>query len=597
MIRHAGRATALFAVGALLASGAWAQAPAMAQTVTDRYLVAEELLGSAGTVVELSNGAAPGSTGTTTAVRPAVRLAVPAAGIAAGNRAEFTYQLSGASFAQNVGPSTIDLRADATAGTVTAGLSAERVAGGRPGDSSVTFLVQAEADIAAAQLVSFWLPDLRVTPTTIGQTMTTPPRPVVGVSVVASVAEKRAVTSGNGGPFPTRVSGANDTPMTNTAEAMNNYMNRLVLSPMDVINISMGMGPNRAEVALNNRKAFASGNDSYTPMGSTASTHALRVGRLTVTINGGGTPAASDDRIPGQVYTLNPQRAAVDYEGTAETTDDELHSSLAGNVDVVVKGVFRSGDMLVYGSPRKAAKIDGGMAAVSVPISLAGGQTDFVYVPGGVDDLRPGRINAMAMLNFSAAGNNPGQPATSAGVISYAGVDTHAYAQGVVRGGGTDSSYLRVRCASAAACTVFLDCHDQMGMNHFDEAGTIDAGATAVWSSDDVASVLGGGWSAGRGACDLLSDGDLNVQHMVRSGHTLINNSTVVGRSLVEDQIAGIKTVVDNICSSVVGHSGRMADNTDPAAPVSAIAATACKNALAVVVGNDVDTNGDAPGT
>ena len=74
MIRHAGRALALFAVGALFAGSAWAQtAPTLAQTVTARYLVAEELLGSAeGTVVKL--GSAGGTTG---AARPAVRLTVP----------------------------------------------------------------------------------------------------------------------------------------------------------------------------------------------------------------------------------------------------------------------------------------------------------------------------------------------------------------------------------------------------------------------------------------------------------------------------------------------------------------------------------------
>lgn len=600
MIRHAGRALALFAVGALFAGGAWAQPPTMAQTVTDRYLVAEELLGSAdGTVVELSNGVNPGVAGTT-AVRPAVRLAVPAGGIAAENTAEITFVLNGATFAQTVGASTIDFRDDATAGaaSTSARVSAERISGGGQGDSSVTFLVEAETALTAAGLVSFWLPDLRVSPTVVGHTATVPPMPVLGVGVVASVVEKRAVTNGAAGPFRA-VSGAVDTPMTNAAAAMNNHMNRLVLSPVDVVNISLGMGPNVAEVALANRKMFATANSSYTPMGSNASVRALRVGTLTVTVNGGGTPADSTDRIAGQVYTLNPTRTAVDYDDTAVTTDDELHSSLAGNVDVVVKGVFKTGDMVVYGSPRKPAKIADGMAEVSVPISLAGGSTDLIYVPGGVDDLRPGNIAAVAMLNFSAAGNNPGKPVMSAGVISYAGVDVHAYAQGVVRGNGMDSSYVRVRCASATDCTVFLDCHDQDGMNYFGEAGTIDAGATTVWSSDDVAGVFEAGWSSGRGACDILSNGDLNVQHMVRSHDTLINNSAVVGRSLVEDRIDSIDKVLGDICSSVTGHTGR--DQTPAAALVTeanpitvhAIAATMCKNINAVDVPDTVDTTPD----
>ena len=622
MIRHAGRALALFAVGALFAGGAWAQSNrpvTLVQSVTDPYTVAAELLGSAdGTVVQLGSAAVTPATGTAT--RPAVRLTLTngnvfddqgdddatndtntpvVASIVPGNTAELTFTLSGAVFAQNVGGSTLDLReVAATSNAVVNRLSAEVINGGAAGDSSVTFLIESTSDtaIATGQRISFWVPDLRVTPTTIGATATTPPMPIPGVAIVATLAEKRAVRGEAAGavPFPPVV-GAVDTLMP----PANNVTKRQVVGLANVIGISMGDSDlNVAEVALNNRKVFATSNETHTPRGATSATRALGLGTLAVTIN-----AMSGTNM---IYTLDPSDPAVEDAGT---DDADLDNSLAGNVDVVVKGTFNSGDMVLYGAERTEAKIADGMAAVSVPITGQNSTTPFIYVPGGVDDLRPGTITAVAMRNFSRAGNASGKPAMSMGTISYFGVGVEAYAHGVVRGGGTDASYVRVRCADARGadgCVVFADCHDQAGDNYFEEAGMVAEGATAVVNSDMIAAALNGGWDSGRGACDLLSNGELEVQHMVRSGHVLINNSAVVGRSLSENRLASIDEALANICSSVTGHSGRDAhlgdaanpetDDNDATNDVSMIAATMCKNINAVDVADTVDTNGDADG-
>ena len=581
MIRHAGRAAALFAVGALFASGAWAQ---MAQTVTDKYLVAEELFGSAdGTVVKLgSSGAATG------AARPAVRLAVPDGGIASDNTAEISFELTGAVFGQNVGSATLDLRATAASTDAAQGLSAEVISGGATGDGSVTFLVEATQGLTAGQLISFWVPDLSVTPVTFG----TGDAAVKGVAITASSVEKRAVKNGAQGPFP-KVAGTGEMGALMIAE-------RLVLETADVVGIDMGMG-GMAEVALDNRMVFADSGATHTPQGAEAPIKALRVGTLTVTISGDTNGEATTG---GEVYTLDPTKQAVNPgTDTATAEDNVLDGSLAGNVDVVVSGAFKTGDMVVYGTPAKAAKIEGGMAAVSVPIALGSSPMTFLYVPGGVDSLRPGAINAVAMLNFSATGNAPGKAAMSMGTIDYQGVSVQAYAHGVVRGGGMDSSYVRVRCANATACTIFADCHDEMGMNHFNEAGMVPPGATAVVNSDMIAAALGGGWSSGKGACDILSNGSLEVQHMVRSGHTLVNNSAVVGRSLSENRLMSIDEALANICGSLPGHLGREGNDgnatpDDLTDDISKIAETMCNNALAggAVIEDTVDANGDAPG-
>ena len=594
MIRHAGRAAALFAVGALFASGAWAQAPTMAQSVEDRYIIAQELLGSAdGTLVKL--GSAGGGNGA--ADRPQVRLTVPRdTSVEAGNTAEITYTLTGASFAQGVGGRTLDLRGDRG---VVAGLAAEVIGGGNPGDTSVTFEVEATASIAAGNHVTFSVPDLNVTPSTIGSTNTEPPLPVVGVGIVATVVEKRAVVgaSDGSGPF-LPASGGNDVPAQGESAAVNNVPNRQVVALAPVVGISFNDEDRAATVALGDRTAFATSNATYRPADATEATNALKVGTLTVSVT--GTSGGST------IYTTDPAKPAVSSGDNASLDD-----SLTGDVSVIVEGNFQTGDQVIYGSPAQEAEIDGGMAAVEVPISASGSSTAFIYVPGGVDDLRPGTITAIAVLDFNAQNNNPGRPASSAATISYAGVDVGAYAYGVVRGGGQgDTSYLRVRCESGpagapatAGCQVFLDCHGQDGAAYFGEAGNVPTKGTVAWSSDDVAGVLGGGWSRGRGTCDVLSNGTVEVQHMVRSGTTLMNNSAVVGRDdLLEGRLADIKTVVDNICDSVDGHAGRDAvvDETTPANNVAAIAATACKNAIGQhgrqTVVDALDTNGADPG-
>jgi len=603
---------ALFAVGALFAGGAWAQDQSRPITLmqsvdaADVYVVAAELLGSAdGTVVQLGSGDV--GTSTTVGQRPAVRLTLTdgaqadgnaiSASIVAENTAEITFTLSGAVFAQNVGGSTLDVRTSATDDTVVSVMSAEVIAGGATGDDSVTFLVEVTgAGIASGNRISFWVPDLRVTPTTIGKTSTTPPMPIPGVAVTASVVEKRAVrgTAPGAVPFPMAV-GGHDTLMP----MANNVANRQIIALANVVGISMGDSTlNKAYVALDKRMVFASSNATYTPRGATAATRALGLGTLAVTIN-------NADAMSRTIWTTDPSDAAVEVDGT----DRDLDNSLAGNIDVMIKGTFNTGDKVLYGAMRTEAKIEGNMAAVSIPITGDNSTTEFIYVPGGVDPLRPGDITAVAMRNFSRAGNPAGRPAMSMGTIAYLGVNVEAYAHGVVRGGGTDSSYVRVRCADgkgAPACVVFADCHDQAGMNYFEEAGTIPEGSTAVVSSDMIAAALGGGWSSGRGACDMLSNGELEVQHMIRSGDTLINNSAVVGRSLgrdIEGRLDDVDKALADICSSLPGHLGREGNdgnNTpdDLTDDISMVMATMCNNALAggAAIGADVDTNGEAPG-
>ena len=124
--------------------------------------------------------------------------------------------------------------------------------------------------------------------------------------------------------------------------------------------------------------------------------------------------------------------------------------------------------------------------------------------------------------------------------LEYAGIDMHARAYAIPQPdlmdtGMTDVGNVRIKCHAegASTCTVFLDCDEQDGSRHFEEIGdTIDAGATTVLQSADIAGLLpdldGGTWN-GRLSCDVFSDEEVSVQVLVRSrsGQPLINNTYI----------------------------------------------------------------------
>ena len=74
---------------------------------------------------------------------------------------------------------------------------------------------------------------------------------------------------------------------------------------------------------------------------------------------------------------------------------------------------------------------------------------------------------------------------------------------------------------------MFASCRDQSGASHFGELGVVAAGGLEVYDSGEIGEALNGGWETGRGRCDLLSDGVLEVQNMLNQGSANVNNSLV----------------------------------------------------------------------
>ena len=196
---------------------------------------------------------------------------------------------------------------------------------------------------------------------------------------------------------------------------------------------------------------------------------------------------------------------------------------------VAASGDFQTDDKVMLGDTELTRSEDGGSYSGGVAIADAEPGLDITYVPGGVDDLLPTTFNTTVAVRYddelNASGPVEGQQA--AATINYAGISLAAYAHGIVKAGGEATTYLRVACAGAADCSVFAGCKDQSGGSHFGELGVVAAGGLEVYDSNEIGEALDGGWETGRGRCDLLSDGVLEVQNMLNQGSANVNNSLV----------------------------------------------------------------------
>ena len=536
MIRQTVRSAALVAAGLLLANLAWGQGPVLRQGTSAVQSVALEYFGAAaGREILASKFDLDGDDANAVQARPYVGLTVADGPIAVGNVANITFTLAGATFSQTVSPANLDRRAAANCEGAPGALSVGIASGGAKGDSSVTFRVEATEALTTDATICFWVPDLQATLTTVSEPGVMPA--VMGVNVTASIVQ--GVT--NSSPFPAAVNGPDVDHDMNAAtdDIPGPITMKTIFNTMPALSTSLGMG-GTAEVSLADRSKIASGGTPDPSADPSMAAMGLSVGMLNVMA---ATGAATT------IWKL-------DGSGRVASAEGVIDASLGGQVMLSVGGPFQDGDKVVFGSGSSARQVapEGGMASTAVELKAT---TDMpiVYVPGGMGVLKPSKFAAMAKYSFNSLDNNSALPLkASMGEIRYAGLEMEGYAYGVVRGGGMEMSQVRATChAPSGMCQVFADCTDQAGMAYFGGPVQIAAGATGVVDSDAIAEALGGGWDSGRGSCDIYSTANLSVQHMVRSGHGLINNSAVVGRSLNEDTSASdaIKAVVDNICASV----------------------------------------------
>ena len=524
MIRQTVRSAALLAAGALLAGGtSWVHGQAtLTQTASGPTKIAAEYFGVARKIkvsdFDLDGDRTDGST-----ERPYVGLQVGGADIEAGNVAELTYRLSNATFADNVSPIHLDERegnSDCNA-VATAGDDLEvtvKDGTGKAGDSTVTFRLEVgdsavgTGELAENDSICFWVPDVMATGT-------------VEVAVTVNI------VSTTGTRFPSKV-----TPATDPANA------DTVFEAAPAIAVSLNMGGTSYVAVPGDRLTVARGEAE--PGGKAKG---VLVGNLTI--------AATADA--DEIWQLN----GADYVYDPTSGFD---SDLGGQIDLELRSnrAFDAGGRLVLGTavPR-SSQPSGGVAEASVQLVETAG-IKLVYVPGGVDILKPTDFTATARYDFNDPDNDSSMAILpSMGHLRYDNVTVQGYAYGVVRGATSpdddplDTSFVRITCEATKDCTVFPDCNDLDGDNYFSsEPLTIAPRHTQVVNSDAMAALLGGGWETGRGSCDFWSTGELALQHMVRAGGVLVNSTPVVGRGLDEEaDEASVHALAEakKICASV----------------------------------------------
>ena len=530
MIEQKMRSGLLLLAGLVLASGAWGQTTIMTQTKGGSITVASEFFGSPDgrevlfILPDVGDFASPQTS------QPYIVLTIaddPAqsgtGSLGTNNTTRVTYTLNGATFAGSAGGTNLRYFDGNTLG---AGISVRVVDGGSRGSRSVTYEVETTADIplsGGTKALYFFPPNLQVDPILLNPLETNPAAQVQGVTVVASIDGSNARVSSN--PFPRGVLGSG-TDRSTGAMVVNPLPDGEIVRLAPALSASLGpLGAvNEANVDIRNRTALADG--LQVTMSNGQRTRGLKVGELSIAL----TPEASAPRTLRSLAVTN--------------VGGNLDSALGGTADVTVTGPFQRGDMVILGENRtsdssKAFRMaaDGGPATVSVPIATMTAM-NVVYVPGGTVDLRPGVFRASLALDFNDDNARDGIVGGSSGRVNYRGITTQAYAHGVSSATDTEvTSFLRLTCASvtppATGCNVFLTCNGEDGGAHFGDltgAAAISSGATGVYSSAQIASALGGGWSQGGGRCDIMSNGSLEVQHMIRtSGDALHNNSIVIG--------------------------------------------------------------------
>ena len=535
--------------GSLLAAGAWGQTVELKQSVDYRLNVASEFFGDPdGRTVVTLDSAADKTAGVQIAILGTGTGDDPdkAGQLDPQNKAYLTFTLTGATFSGAINTNSLKLQRVVSGTPTELGDIVKTITeGGSAGDREVTFELEVvtaiDTSVAGAERLLFEVPSLTVDPVTLkaavaatGGDPTTAMPAVEGVRVDAKIRPFASRTNS----FPGQV--LSNTPVADAAVTTKSLEDAQIISLHSALGASLGAGE-VANVAIENLKAIADG--TQVTLTGTTKTRGVKVGSLIVSLTNPAVAGVGFDP------TDDGQSALLVLAGNAMTraTNGTVSPSLAGNLRVRVSGEFQEGDRVFLGADQtdaaaKAFTPDGESMMVEVPLStsIAAPGTPVVYVPGGVDNLTPRKFAAsleLRLLDPKSKSGPQGRP--TEGEIRYKDITTQGYAYGVMRADDVEAtSFLRLTCASTTACSIFISCFDESGTPYFGNlttTATVPSGGTGVYSSSDIAAALGDAdsWNEGRGGrCDLLSNGKLEAQHMVRTSSNLLhNNSVVIGET------------------------------------------------------------------
>ena len=165
---------------------------------------------------------------------------------------------------------------------------------------------------------------------------------------------------------------------------------------------------------------------------------------------------------------------------------------------------------------------------------------NLIFLPNGTETLRPATYTSTFSVDFREDANADKRPTSQTHTTRYFvqegsnpvyiddDLTRHAYA--IPPLGHADEGTVRVKCETATACPLYLECDDAGGGSWFATMSTpIAPRSTVQLSSETIASELDvgeAGWT-GRLSCTMMSTRDISLQVLTRSGGALINNTYV----------------------------------------------------------------------
>jgi len=220
-----------------------------------------------------------------------------------------------------------------------------------------------------------------------------------------------------------------------------------------------------------------------------------------------------------------PTGGITDAEGLAFEPDNE--SSGGGILTFTTEGEFNTGDTLcvLLGTSDTCvpAELSGNTATYTETLGTSD-DIKLYYVPSGGGILSATEFTTTVELVYDSETHQTDlyDDLTVTQVISYDGVKFDGSASAIPSNTSSDRAFIRVTNLGGSSVLLFGEAYTQSGDElGFIELDTLDAHETRVYTQADLEDLFGS-WT-GRARIEFLTDGDISVQTMVRSGGVLNN--------------------------------------------------------------------------
>ena len=488
--------------------------------------------------------------------------------VTADDEMEVTLTLANAVFSQNMRTSNLDVRVyDRAPGetgydpvtsrkddhmTTPLPVNVSRDSGGNAGEASVVFLV------AAGQ---GWPTNVVTTDsssTAISIEIELPPlQGLNGRPVTASI----EVDAGGGSGFMS----SQDPSVTIASDGRGNAAGNLtsrstgsgVLRLTSPATTATGDRPAVALVAFTNALTFSAAGGGTSDIDITGSRTMVQptAGRAQATLASvtvGVTDTADDGpkQLGGNLFSIAPRQdgeghLVVSVTGEFHAMGDQVWLDLdgdrtpdAGELLALSEGAMSGRFNLnqVAGDARSTGDSDAAERQRNEGVATR----NLIFLPNGTETLRPATYTSTFSVDFREDANRDKQPTSQTHTTRYfvqegsnpvyIGDDLTRHAYAIPPLGHADEGTVRVKCETATACPLYLECDDSGGGSWFATMSTpIAPRSTVQLSSETIASELDvgeAGWT-GRLSCTMMSTRDISLQVLTRSGGALINNTYV----------------------------------------------------------------------